>query len=40
MAFPIGQGVDLAKLIEAGKFICKALGKETNSKVGRAMNSH
>ena len=30
-------GVDLDRLIDAGEFICKALGRPTNSRVGRAM---
>lgn len=33
------QGVDLMKLIEAGDFICKALNRQTSSKVGRALLS-
>ncbi|XP_061601168.1 3-hydroxy-3-methylglutaryl-CoA lyase, cytoplasmic [Cololabis saira] len=32
----IETGVNLAKVIEAGEFICSALGRETNSKVARA----
>jgi hydroxymethylglutaryl-CoA lyase len=30
-------GVDLERLIDAGEFICAALGQSTNSRVGRAM---
>lgn len=30
------QGVSLAKVIEAGDFICTALDRSTNSKVARA----
>jgi len=30
-------GVDLDRLIDAGEFICAALGRPSNSKVGRAM---
>ncbi|MEJ8847741.1 hydroxymethylglutaryl-CoA lyase [Variovorax rhizosphaerae] len=30
-------GIDLKKLIEAGSFICVALGRETSSRVARAM---
>ncbi|HVN40271.1 MAG TPA: hydroxymethylglutaryl-CoA lyase [Myxococcota bacterium] len=30
-------GVDLSKLVDAGEFICAALGRPTNSRVGRAM---
>jgi hydroxymethylglutaryl-CoA lyase len=30
-------GVDLDRLIDAGEYICAALGRPTNSKVGRAM---
>jgi hydroxymethylglutaryl-CoA lyase len=32
----IETGIDLQKLIEAGDFICRALGKPTNSRVARA----
>lgn len=32
----ITQGVDLAKVMEAGDFICKALKRRTNSKVALA----
>uniref|UniRef100_A0A3Q3IBV0 hydroxymethylglutaryl-CoA lyase n=1 Tax=Monopterus albus TaxID=43700 RepID=A0A3Q3IBV0_MONAL len=32
----IETGVNLAKVIEAGDFICSALGRKTNSKVARA----
>lgn len=32
----IRSGVDLAKLVSVGQFICGALGKETSSKVGLA----
>jgi len=30
-------GIDLPRLIEAGQFICDALGRDTSSRVGRAM---
>ncbi|XP_069621617.1 hydroxymethylglutaryl-CoA lyase, mitochondrial-like [Ranitomeya imitator] len=33
----INTGVDLKKLTEAGAFICKALGRKSNSKVAQAM---
>ncbi|KAH7637124.1 hydroxymethylglutaryl-CoA lyase isoform X1 [Dermatophagoides farinae] len=33
----IKTGVDIMKLIEAGDFICRALKRETSSKVGRAL---
>lgn len=33
----IETGIDLAKLIEAGEFICNYLGRETGSKVARAI---
>ncbi len=33
----IRTGIDLEKLAEAGHFISKALGRETQSKVGRAL---
>jgi len=33
----IASGVDLDRLIDAGEFICAALGRPTNSRVGRAM---
>jgi hydroxymethylglutaryl-CoA lyase len=33
----ITTGVDLDKLIDAGEFICAALGRPTNSRVGRAL---
>ena len=33
----IDTGVDLDKLIDAGEYICAALGRPTNSRVGRAM---
>jgi hydroxymethylglutaryl-CoA lyase len=32
----IETGIDLQKLIEAGDFICRALGKPTNSRVSKA----
>lgn len=35
----IETGVNLALLIDASRFICNALGKKTESKVGRAMGS-
>ncbi|RWS25144.1 hypothetical protein B4U80_04072 [Leptotrombidium deliense] len=35
----IKTGVDMKKLLYAGQFICDALGRETNSKVGRALLS-
>jgi hydroxymethylglutaryl-CoA lyase len=30
-------GIDLEKLVDAGRFICLALGKESNSKVAKAI---
>ena len=33
----IGTGIDLDRVIDAGEFICAALGRPTNSRVGRAM---
>ncbi|XP_027197295.2 hydroxymethylglutaryl-CoA lyase isoform X1 [Dermatophagoides pteronyssinus] len=33
----IKTGIDIMKLIEAGNFICRALKRETSSKVGRAL---
>lgn len=33
----IQTGIDLMKLIEAGNFICKALNRQTSSKVARAL---
>ncbi|KAE8617009.1 hypothetical protein XENTR_v10008953 [Xenopus tropicalis] len=33
----IQTGIDIKKLTEAGAFICKALGKKSNSKVAQAM---
>jgi hydroxymethylglutaryl-CoA lyase len=33
----IVTGIDLDRLIDAGEFICAALGRPTNSRVGRAM---
>ena len=33
----IETGIDLNRLIEAGEFICAALGRATNSKVARAL---
>jgi hydroxymethylglutaryl-CoA lyase len=33
----IATGIDLDRLIDAGEFICAALGRPTNSRVGRAM---
>ena len=35
----IKTGVDLSKLVEAGTFISEALGRQTTSKVARAMSS-
>lgn len=35
----IRTGVDIMKLIDAGTFICKALNKQTSSKVGTALLS-
>ena len=32
----IETGVDLDKLLDAAQLICRALGRETNSKFGRA----
>lgn len=32
----IQTGVDLAKLVEAGQFVCQSLGRENASKVGKA----
>ncbi|KAG8440153.1 hypothetical protein GDO86_006088 [Hymenochirus boettgeri] len=34
----IQTGVDINKLMQAGAFICKALGKKSNSKVAQAMS--
>ncbi|KAK4336697.1 hypothetical protein RND71_043443 [Anisodus tanguticus] len=34
----INTGVDMKKLLTAADFICKALGKETSSKVGKALS--
>lgn len=36
----IESGIDLAKLAEAGAFICKALGRRSNSKVALALAGH
>jgi hydroxymethylglutaryl-CoA lyase len=36
----IETGVDLGKLIEAGEFICTALGRGTHSRVARALGTH
>jgi isopropylmalate/homocitrate/citramalate synthase len=36
----ICTGVDLARLAEAGHFISQALGRETQSKVGRALQGN
>ena len=33
----IVTGIDLGRLIDAGEFICAALGRPTNSRVGRAL---
>jgi len=33
----IETGIDLDRVIDAGEFICAALGRATNSRVGRAM---
>jgi len=33
----IETGVDMAKLLEAGRFICNALGRETQSRAARAL---
>lgn len=33
----IETGVDMKKLLKAADFICSELGKETSSKVGRAL---
>jgi hydroxymethylglutaryl-CoA lyase len=33
----LDTGIDLDKLIDAGEFICKAIGRDTQSKVGRAV---
>ena len=33
----IETGVDLAKVLRAGQFICRALGREPSSKVARAL---
>jgi hydroxymethylglutaryl-CoA lyase len=33
----VGTGIDMNKLIEAGEFICRQLGKPTNSRVARAL---
>ncbi|MCC7218510.1 MAG: hydroxymethylglutaryl-CoA lyase [Burkholderiales bacterium] len=33
----IATGVDLDRLVDAGEFICAALGRPTNSRVGRAL---
>ncbi len=33
----VETGIDMDKLIEAGEFICRALGKPTNSRVARAL---
>jgi hydroxymethylglutaryl-CoA lyase len=33
----IETGVDLEKLVDAGRFICLALGKESNSKAAKAI---
>ena len=33
------QGIDIQKLIEAGQFISKALGRHSNSKVAQATKS-
>ncbi|KAL1115863.1 hypothetical protein AAG570_006152, partial [Ranatra chinensis] len=35
----VQTGVDLDKLLEAGRFICGALGRSNESKVGRAMSA-
>ncbi len=35
--FGIHHGVDMAKLLSASEFICKAIGKENGSKVARAL---
>jgi hydroxymethylglutaryl-CoA lyase len=33
----IGTGIDLDRLIDAGEYICAALGRATNSRVARAL---
>jgi hydroxymethylglutaryl-CoA lyase len=33
----VGHGVDLDRLLEASDFICAALGRESHSRVARAM---
>jgi len=33
----IDTGIDLDRLIDAGEYICAALGRPTNSRVGRAL---
>jgi len=33
----VETGIDLEKLVDAGRFICLALGKEPNSKVAKAI---
>jgi hydroxymethylglutaryl-CoA lyase len=33
----IATGIDLDRLVDAGEFICAALGRPTNSRVGRAL---
>lgn len=33
----IVTGIDLGRVIDAGEFICAALGRQTNSRVGRAL---
>jgi hydroxymethylglutaryl-CoA lyase len=35
----IETGVDMAKLVEAGQFICKVLGREPTSKVAHAIRA-
>lgn len=34
----IRTGVNMKKLLEAGEFICQSIGKETSSKVGKALS--
>jgi len=33
----IDTGIDLDRLIDAGEYICAALGRATNSRVARAL---
>jgi hypothetical protein len=35
--FGIKHGVDMAKLLDASEFICRAIGKDNGSKVAKAL---